>query len=310
MKRKGKLQIKPTAVTYVPDADDPLSVKWRGHTFRANTPKMLTDARLIEAAKGNRFFRVGRFNPGKDVATNNLAGVKDNAAEHQRAAAVVRNAIANLPSDDVALIATRDLVVKLLNNVHRAFSEEPDLPHTVGNDRERLAVALFHVARFFANFHVPFADRFFELGSALADLNLGVRHDLMTPAVVDNRRSDSSQMWRARARVALALDALVRSGQPLRDAAAKIARDHPHVMQLVRAKRDRAGLTDTIIDWRKKFRAGRLKNWEGLEFFAIGKEWIEKTSAPDILAAFARDQLTAAIKFCGALSPNSKPLSH
>lgn len=47
-------------VTYMPGYGDPSVTKWRGHTFKAGEPKVIKDADHIEAARGNRFFRVGK----------------------------------------------------------------------------------------------------------------------------------------------------------------------------------------------------------------------------------------------------------
>lgn len=49
-------------VTYCPGNGDPPSCKWRGIEFKANVPVRLTEKDrpgMIEAARGNRFFRVG-----------------------------------------------------------------------------------------------------------------------------------------------------------------------------------------------------------------------------------------------------------
>ena len=45
-------------VTYVPGRDDPAETKWRGVTFRANVAVRIKDPDHIEAAKGNRFYKV------------------------------------------------------------------------------------------------------------------------------------------------------------------------------------------------------------------------------------------------------------
>ncbi len=46
-------------ITYLPPAGDADVVKWRGVEFHANVPVRLTNKDHIEAARGNRFFRVG-----------------------------------------------------------------------------------------------------------------------------------------------------------------------------------------------------------------------------------------------------------
>ena len=50
-------------LTYVPGSDDPPTCKWRGREFRANVPMRIKDKSLIEAARVNRFFRVGGVGP-------------------------------------------------------------------------------------------------------------------------------------------------------------------------------------------------------------------------------------------------------
>lgn len=50
-------------LTYLPQAGDPASVKWRGVEFKANVPRRITDLDHIEAARTNRFFRVGKGDP-------------------------------------------------------------------------------------------------------------------------------------------------------------------------------------------------------------------------------------------------------
>jgi hypothetical protein len=53
-------------ITYLPREGDPPSTRWHGHVFHANVPKTVTKAELIEAARNNRFFKVGSFDPAKD----------------------------------------------------------------------------------------------------------------------------------------------------------------------------------------------------------------------------------------------------
>ena len=52
-------------VTYLPGEGDPASVKWRGVEFKANVPVRITNASHLEAARGNRFYRVGTETPGE-----------------------------------------------------------------------------------------------------------------------------------------------------------------------------------------------------------------------------------------------------
>lgn len=54
-------------VTYLPGEGDPSSCKWRGIEFKANVPVRVLETErpgLIDAARGNRFFRVGSERSG------------------------------------------------------------------------------------------------------------------------------------------------------------------------------------------------------------------------------------------------------
>jgi hypothetical protein len=54
-------------ITYLAGEGDPPSTKWHGIVFHANVPKTVNKPALIEAAKNNRFFKVGTFDPQKDA---------------------------------------------------------------------------------------------------------------------------------------------------------------------------------------------------------------------------------------------------
>jgi hypothetical protein len=64
-------------VTYIPGEGDPVSTKWHGIVFHANVPKTINKPILIEQARGNRFFKVGEFDPARDkVATIEVSDPK------------------------------------------------------------------------------------------------------------------------------------------------------------------------------------------------------------------------------------------
>ena len=140
-------------------------------------------------------------------------------------------------SDRTAKSKLLNALEKLHRNVARAFDQEPDYPGNPTNERERYAAALVVVAQYFSSLaEKQIADRFFELASAIADLNNGTVHSLLRPVRADNRRADPSQLWRARARVALGLEALLRSGLNRSDAAAKMASQYSSIANLSGAK--------------------------------------------------------------------------
>jgi hypothetical protein len=71
-------------VTYLPGPGDPVQVKWGKHVFSANVPRPVTDPRLIEKAKSNKFFKVGQFDPQRD-GVKTEAVVLPKTAEQYRA---------------------------------------------------------------------------------------------------------------------------------------------------------------------------------------------------------------------------------
>jgi len=150
--------------------------------------------------------------------------------------------------------------------LREAFAYEADAPHTLENERERLAAGLVIVANFVAIFDLKIAGKFGELGSALGDLADGVVRPLLTRHLVDRRPGDPSDVWRARARLALALHALMRNGVLQEDGAASI-----------QARSGKA--PNTVIGWRKDLMAGRAKNAEALLLFKLGCSFIERISA-------------------------------
>ena len=200
--------------------------------------------------------------------------------------------------------------LQLAQSVDHAFRQEPNLID-VKNERERIAAALIYVANFFSTFRAPFANRFFELASAIADLNDGIQHVLLKPAHREaNRPIDPSQLWRARANVVLAFDALIEAGLTRRDATNKIARVsklNRLVGKKINVRNDvvtaQSALSKTVVDWRKKFRSRNLKkNWEVDTFYEAGSELIEFMVAndKDRLVDFANARLAdaaAAAKF-------------
>jgi hypothetical protein len=196
-----------------------------------------------------------------------------------------------------SLILTRDLVVRLFGRLNHAFNEGANLPITIENERHRLVGALWSIADFLgkSGFDLPFAHRFFELGSAIEDLELGIQGDLLKPVPQGSRRPpDRAELWRARACVALALEALTRAGRTREAAAKEIATRFSDVGKLINSKRSTGGggsVPKTIIEWRKKLPS--VKNWQVNEFYALGIESIDRlaasSSAGERLVQFADD---------------------
>lgn len=56
----------PEMVTYTPGPGDNPEVTWMGHKFKAHVPHAVTNARLVEMARTNKFFHVGAFDANRD----------------------------------------------------------------------------------------------------------------------------------------------------------------------------------------------------------------------------------------------------
>jgi hypothetical protein len=198
---------------------------------------------------------------------------------------------------------------KLHGTVRRAFDHGPEYPRTPFNERERYAAAVAAVAQLFSTLgDRPVGNRFFNLASAISDLNSGTVHPLLQAVRTVNRRPDFSQLWRARARVALGLEALIRSGAKVDAtvAAEKVAKRFPLLAKLAGPKASQSRLAAVLLGWRREFRATRIKNFEATELFLEGMRRIEHlTAQPARLREFSADQLTEAIGEARVLSPSS-----
>jgi hypothetical protein len=193
-------------------------------------------------------------------------------------------------------------LVKLERKLSQAFFQETDYATTPENERERYAAALVVVAQFVGG---RIGNRFFELASAIADLNTGTVHPLLAGVRVHNRRADTSQMWRARVRVAVGLEALLRSGLSRNAAAAKVATEFPSIARLAGPRAKNSTLRTIVFGWRKELKAARVKNFEASELFLEGIKKIDRlaTLKDHRIREFAVSQLTLAAELSGVLSP-------
>jgi len=208
-------------------------------------------------------------------------------------------------SDRTAKSKFLNALEKLHRDIARAFEQEPDYTLDAMNERERYAAALIILGNYFSSLSVKtIAARFFELGSAIADLNNGTVRSLLQPASADNRRADPSQLWRARARVALGLEALRRSGLNRQDAALKVASQYSSIANLAGAKAKDSKLQTTIFGWRRELKAGRVKNFEASELFAEGIKRIDRLSSRQGYLRFATRQFAEAAEFSCVFSPS------
>jgi hypothetical protein len=212
------------------------------------------------------------------------------------------------------------------NRIREAFSQPSELAMSVEeNERERYASALMLVAHFFRTLGVPFAHRFAELGTAVADLNEGAQ----PPILSRQRRAsrDASDLWCARAHVALGLHARLRllsnviphhseaKHRPdLKAAAREIKVRYPQLKNI--AGKKAKSLEETIINWRKEFLSshlddnleviGRVRNWLAVNVFTTGKERIEAIRITQQLREFADTQLAIAAQISKILEAKKR----
>lgn len=206
--------------------------------------------------------------------------------------------LAELLRETTRAVDLTEPLLELVKGVRKAFDLEPDLQSTE-NDRDRYAAALIVVGNFITKIvGENYGNRFFELGSAIADLNTGALHPLLALPKQTGRPSPS-QIWRGRANAALALHARASCKIKPSDAAKEIVREFPKVANLASARTRRSvhagSMEKIILEWRKRFSAGRIGNDEALELFEVGLKLINslKGNVPE-LQKFARGRGRAA----------------
>ena len=193
-------------------------------------------------------------------------------------------------------------VAQFFATIFHAFNQAPDYPETPTNERQRYSAALIAVARFCDLKDPRLGRRFFELSSAIADLDSGTVSPLLRPIEPNNRHADSSRLWRARARVALALEALICSGLSSRAAATQLAHKFPKIARLAGAAAKNSTLQTTIGGWRKALSADKVKNFEARELFLAGLELIRKLPKTELIE-FSERQLADVAQLSRELSP-------
>jgi len=198
------------------------------------------------------------------------------------------------PSDN----PSEKLVLDFIEGIKTAFDREPNV-RGIENERIRLAEALFAVHDFIARFPSlgpKFAKSFGDLGTKIGDINSGAVHPLFV-APKDVQHRDPSELWCARANLVFAVNALVKCGKSVPAAAAEVIGWHSTIwVQSEEVKR-------TLLNWRKAFSAGRIKNEMANELFNVGREFIDAyADQPSFLYDRAKDRADAAAKVIGVFN--------
>jgi hypothetical protein len=153
-------------------------------------------------------------------------------------------------------------------------------------DRERYIDELTALATFIGTFNKASGKHVFELASKLSDLNKGRDDPLFEPAKVRVRRRDRSTLWQARARVVLAVEALIRTGTtPGKAEEIVIAQLHQEFFVPAGKKGKTIKPSQTLRQWRKSFNNKRVSDLEGRIVFEEGLMRIKNAIAASDLAA-------------------------
>jgi hypothetical protein len=140
----------------------------------------------------------------------------------------------------------------------------PAIEHTeqaLKDERTHCQGALTAIATFIATFEKPQAKRFYDLALAFEALNRGKSIPLFRPAKFYDRQQDIPQVWTARARAVVAIEALVRGGKQKPSVAAKIiADDNPRLREFAGSKANKTPLAQVLLNWRKEF---QRQHWRG-----------------------------------------------
>ena len=130
-------------------------------------------------------------------------------------------------------------------------------------------------------------NKLMTFSAALRDLDLGVTHPILK-AKDAGKPPLSSEIWRLRAILAVALDYLVRAGEPLKDAAIKVART-PGIARLLSGRalsaeaQKRAQKSDahtSVIRWRNTLRRGEKTNEMARMAWEASRETLASIDGP------------------------------
>jgi hypothetical protein len=138
-------------------------------------------------------------------------------------------------------------------------------------------------------------DKLMVYYAALRDLDLGVTSPILMARGVSHAPPLSSEIWRLRAILAIALDYLVRANEPLEAAARKVART-PGIKRLLSEQaRDPK---KSVIKWRGSLRRGTVTNDAARRAWMASREKLASIDGPQgfrdeaaRLIAVVRDEL-------------------
>jgi hypothetical protein len=202
-----------------------------------------------------------------------------------------------------ALVAARGTIIEFCTRLEEVFGQRVS-SESIAKRRDRMASGLDALYVFLKRIgleHV--AGEYEELRSALKDANCGVNHPLLEPTPPPGKRHsghrDASQIWRARANIALAIEAKhallemdktkdTEATTLLVAAADVLQRDNFVLARQIASRTSRGRLTrgdvsrasekkslvEMVLRWRKNL-SSRASNPEAAELYAITHALIE-----------------------------------
>jgi hypothetical protein len=200
------------------------------------------------------------------------------------------------PEDYLAILAER--AGRLLPVLSLAFDSDA----APEQERSRYVYALYGLDDFFRGWNGSdhYSDKLMELASALDDLDDGIQPPLLTPAPKGKgRRREPSAKMRARAFVALALDALLKGGEEMQNAAAHISQSRHKALKRLCDKRS-PNIASSAREWRDAFSAGDITDREAVAIFQSVRPTLEKLNPAQCLKladAFLDEALKIAASF-------------
>jgi hypothetical protein len=168
-------------------------------------------------------------------------------------------------------------VVELLSGLDNAFSNATGEKPSDQVLRDQYVKALAAVCRFLLEIDPLHAERFLDLGQAIADLNRGARHPLLekqtkahpTPFVVSQGKND----------VVFAMELLIAAGMSAREAAKDLLKRFPGIQNLAapysRRPNTKAAFETALLGWRRTLNAdSRPKDADAARSLAFHRESI------------------------------------
>jgi hypothetical protein len=126
--------------------------------------------------------------------------------------------------------------------------------------RKRYVAAIVLIADFFKGigFPLPIFVELTEFARALQELDRGTVRDSLKPSTACNHPTDPSDVWQARAQVAIAVEQMIIGGLSRREASRRIAKYFPGLKALTGSKSK--NFASAVSDWHIRLSRGEVND--------------------------------------------------